>query len=76
MMFTQAQIQQTVFFMAAPYAFLTADILSCHGMKSTGVNNNINNGSSSVIIKCLSEPWQCHLFHFDEMRVILGQLGL
>lgn len=37
-------------------AVFTADILTCHSRKSTGVTNNIND--YSVVFKCLSKSWQ------------------
>lgn len=36
--------------------FFTAHLLTCHIRKTTGVTNNINNGS--VISSCPSKPWQ------------------
>ncbi len=36
--------------------FFTADILTCHSKKSTGVTNGINDGS--VLFRCPSESWQ------------------
>ena len=35
------------------FAFLQADLLTCHGGRSTGVTNNTNDGS--VLFKCSSE---------------------
>lgn len=62
LLFFKAGVISTSWWLSGYRPFLTADILTCHSRKSTGVNNNISDtsipsqNSSDSICSCDSEP--------------------